>query len=123
MNDIQLQNNGDGTYDWGFRHDDLNNVRGVQQTASSVIHAVLLHKNELKQACYEGKGCEAHNYVKLGKSDRVIETTKDAIIKACTEVKGVRSAEVTEVNESMNTYGVNIKVIRDDGKEVIIGAI
>lgn len=123
MNDIMLKNNNDGTFDWMFDNNDLQDVVGVQQTVTSVIHAIMLRKNELIQEIYQNKGCSIHDYVRAIHGENTKKFMEDSIIESCREVDGVHDANVTLITEDDDyQYGVQLTVERDDGRVVEFNA-
>lgn len=123
MKDIQLVSNGNGVYDWNFVDNDLCVVNGNQRLLSAVLHAVLLHQNELDQELYMNKGCLAHDYVKELATESNIEKISDIIRTTIKEIYGVTDCTVNLNNNEGLIAISQITIQKDDGKEVIINAI
>lgn len=123
MNDIALKNNGDGTFDWMFDNNDLQDVVGVQQTVTAVIHAIMLRKSELIQEIYQNKGCSVHEYVRATKSENTKKFMEDSILESCRKVDGVHDANVTLTAEDDDyEYRLQLEVEREDGRVVQFNA-
>ena len=122
MNDIELESNLDGTYDWVFNMDGVSNVSGIYALASASVHAVLLEHDELAQALYVDKGCTAHEYLKDKKTDNNINLAREAIIVALEEIEDVLYADVQLENTQ---YGIKleIRLTTTDGEVVTINGV
>lgn len=119
MNDIMLKNNNDGTFDWMFDNNDLQDVVGVQQTVTSVIHAIMLRKSELIQEIYQNKGCMIHDYVRAIHGENTKKFMEDSILESCRAVDGIHDATVNLIIEDDDyQYGIQLAVERDDGRVV-----
>lgn len=120
INDIQLKPTEDGTFDWNFIGNDIENVNGNQRLLSAVVHAVLLRKNELEQNVYSDKGCTAHEYQKLLATPENLDKVAQAIRAEIVNVPGVSDASV-EMKDMVTIH--RIVILKNDGKEVMINGI
>ena len=123
MKDIMLTNTGDGTYDWTFTDNDLEIVNGVTGLRNQVIHAVLLKRDELRASVYEGKGSFLEDYVKMKNSERNKELVKNSLEATINEIDGVYASNITIDIQDGQLLIANVTLIREDGREVDIGAI
>jgi molybdopterin-binding protein len=123
MKDILLTNSGDGTYDWTFTDNDLEIVNGVTGLRNQVIHAVLLKRDELDAGIYEGKGSFLEDYVKMKNSERNKELLRNSLEATVNEIDGVYASNITVDIVDGQLLVADVTLIRDDGREVNIGAI
>ena len=123
MKDIALTSNGDGTYDWTFKNNDLEVVNGVLDLRNQVIHAVLLRRDELDAGIYTGKGSVLEDYVKMKDSEKNKELVKNSLEATVNEIDGVYASNVTVDVVDGQLLVADVTLIRDDGREVNIGAI
>ena len=123
MKDIKLTNTGDGTYDWTFKDNDLEVVNGVLDLRNQVIHALLLKRDELRASVYEGKGSFLEDYVKMKNSEKNKELVKNSFEATINEISGVYASNITIDIQEGQLLIANVTLIRDDGREVDIGAI
>lgn len=123
MKDIKLTNTGDGTYDWTFKDNDLEVVNGVLDLRNQVIHALLLKRDELRASVYEGKGSFLEDYVKMKNSEKNKELVKNSLEATINEISGVYASNITVDVVDGQLLVADVTLIRDDGREVNIGAI
>ena len=123
MKDIKLTNTGDGTYDWTFKNNDLEVVNGVTGLRNQVIHALLLKRDELRASVYEGKGSFLEDYVKMKNSEKNKELVKNSLEATVNEIDGVYASNVTVDVVDGQLLVADVVLVRDDGREVDIGAI
>ena len=123
MKDIALTSNGDGTYDWTFKNNDLEVVNGVLDLRNQVIHAVLLRRDELDAGIYTGKGSVLEDYVKMKDSEKNKELLKNSLEATVNEIDGVYASNITVDVVDGQLLVADVTLIRDDGREVNIGAI
>lgn len=123
MKDIALTSNGDGTYDWTFKNNDLEVVNGVLDLRNQVIHAVLLRRDELDAGIYTGKGSVLEDYVKMKDSEKNKELVKNSLEATVNEISGVYASNITIDIQDGQLLIANVTLIREDGREVNIGAI
>lgn len=123
MKDITLTNTGDGTYDWTFTDNDLEVVNGVTGLRNQVIHAVLLRRDELDAGIYTGKGSFLEDYVKMKNSEKNKELVKNSLEATINEIDGVYASNITIDIQDGQLLIANVTLIREDGREVDIGAI
>lgn len=123
MKDIALTSNGDGTYDWTFKNNDLEVVNGVLDLRNQVIHAVLLRRDELDAGIYTGKGSVLEDYVKMKNSEKNKELVKNSLEATINEISGVYASNITIDIQDGQLLIANVTLIREDGREVDIGAI
>lgn len=123
MKDIKLTNTGDGTYDWTFKNNDLEVVNGVLDLRNQVIHAVLLRRDELDAGIYTGKGSSLEDYVKMKNSEKNKELVKNSLEATVNEIDGVYASNITIDIQDGQLLIANVTLIREDGREVDIGAI
>ena len=123
MKDINLTNTGDGTYDWTFKDNDLEVVNGVLDLRNQVIHALLLKRDELRASVYDGKGSFLEDYVKMKNSEKNKELVKNSLEATVNEISGVYASNITIDIQEGQLLIANVTLIRDDGREVDIGAI
>lgn len=123
MKDIKLTNTGDGTYDWTFKNNDLEVVNGVTGLRNQVIHAVLLRRDELDAGIYTGKGSSLEGYVKMKNSEKNKELVKNSLEATVNEIDGVYASNITVDVVDGQLLVADVTLIRDDGREVNIGAI
>ena len=123
MKDIMLTNTGDGTYDWTFKDNDLEVVNGVLDLRNQVIHALLLKRDELRASVYEGKGSFLEDYVKMKNSEKNKELVKNSLEATVNEIDGVYASNITIDIVDGQLLVADVTLIRDDGREVDIGAI
>jgi hypothetical protein len=123
MKDILLTNSGDGTYDWNFTDNDLEIVNGVTGLRNQVIHAVLLKRDELDAGIYREKGSFLEDYVKMKNSERNKELLRNCLEAAVNEIDGVYASKITVDIVDGQLLVADVTLIRDDGREVNIGAI
>lgn len=123
MKDIALTSNGDGTYDWTFKNNDLEVVNGVLDLRNQVIHAVLLRRDELDAGIYTGKGSFLEDYVKMKNSEKNKELVKNSLEATVNEIDGVYASNITIDIQDGQLLIANVTLIREDGREVDIGAI
>lgn len=123
MKDITLTNTGDGTYDWTFMDNDLEVVNGVTGLRNQVIHAVLLRRDELDAGIYTGKGSFLEDYVKMKNSEKNKELVKNSLEATINEIDGVYASNITIDIVDGQLLIADVILIRDDGREVDIGAI
>ena len=123
MKDIALTSNGDGTYDWTFKNNDLEVVNGVTGLRNQVIHAVLLRRDELDAGIYTGKGSSLEDYVKMKNSEKNKELVKNSLEATVNEIDGVYASNITIDIQDGQLLIANVTLIREDGREVDIGAI
>ena len=123
MKDIKLTNTGDGTYDWTFKNNDLEVVNGVTGLRNQVIHALLLKRDELRASVYEGKGSFLEDYVKMKNSEKNKELVKNSLEATINEIDGVYASNITIDIQDGQLLIANVTLIREDGREVDIGAI
>ena len=123
MKDINLTNTGNGTYDWTFKDNDLEVVNGVLDLRNQVIHALLLKRDELRASVYEGKGSFLEDYVKMKNSEKNKELVKNSLEATVNEIDGVYASNITIDIQDGQLLIANVTLIRDDGREVNIGAI
>ena len=123
MKDIALTSNGDGTYDWTFKNNDLEVVNGVLDLRNQVIHAVLLRRDELNAGIYDGKGSFLEDYVKMKNSEKNKELVKNSLEATVNEIDGVYASNITVDVVDGQLLVADVTLIRDDGREVNIGAI
>jgi molybdopterin-binding protein len=123
MKDILLTNSGDGTYDWTFADNDLEIVNGVTGLRNQVIHAVLLKRDELDAGIYEGKGSFLEDYVKMKNSERNKELLRNSLEATVNEIDGVYASNISIDIVDGQLLVADVTLIRDDGREVNIGAI
>ena len=119
-NDIELKNNGNGTFDWKFLLDDVSDVRGNARLRSNVIHAILLRPYELEQEFYAFEGCVAWDYINDKRVDHVLTLLAEGMRLSAQKIDGVKDATV-ELN-TRGGYNVvsSILLFKDDGTEVLI---
>lgn len=123
MKDINLTNTGNGTYDWTFKDNDLEVVNGVLDFRNQVIHALLLKRDELRASVYEGKGSFLEDYVKMKNSEKNKELVKNSLEATVNEIGGVYASNITVDVVDGQLLVADVTLIRDDGREVDIGAI
>ena len=123
MKDITLTNTGNGTYDWTFKDNDLEVVNGVLDLRNQVIHALLLKRDELRVSVYEGKGSFLEDYVKMKNSEKNKELVKNSLEATVNEIDGVYASNITVDVVDGQLLVADVTLIRDDGREVNIGAI
>lgn len=123
MKDIMLTNTGDGTYDWTFTDNDLEIVNGVTGLRNQVIHAVLLKRDELSSSIYKDKGSSLEDYVKMKNSERNKELLRNSLEATVNEIDGVYASNITIDIVDGQLLVADVTLIRDDGREVNIGAI
>ena len=123
MKDINLTNTGNGTYDWTFKDNDLEVVNGVLDLRNQVIHALLLKRDELRASVYEGKGSFLEDYVKMKNSEKNKELVKNSLEATVNEIDGVYASNITIDVVDGQLLVADVTLIRDDGREVNIGAI
>ena len=123
MKDIALTSNGDGTYDWTFKNNDLEVVNGVLDLRNQVIHAVLLRRDELDAGIYTGKGSVLEDYVKMKNSEKNKELLKNSLEATVNEISGVYASNITVDVVDGQLLVADVVLVRDDGREVDIGAI
>lgn len=123
MKDITLTNTGNGTYDWTFKDNDLEVVNGVLDLRNQVIHALLLKRDELRASVYEGKGSFLEDYVKMKNSEKNKELVKNSLEATVNEIDGVYASNITIDIVDGQLLVADVTLIRDDGREVDIGAI
>jgi molybdopterin-binding protein len=123
MKDILLTNSGDGTYDWTFTDNDLEIVNGVTGLRNQVIHAVLLKRDELDAGIYREKGSFLEDYVKMKNSERNKELLRNSLEATVNEIDGVYASKITVDIVDGQLLVADVTLIRDDGREVNIGAI
>lgn len=123
MKDIKLTNTGNGTYDWTFKDNDLEVVNGVLDLRNQVIHALLLKRDELRASVYEGKGSFLEDYVKMKNSEKNKELVKNSLEATINEISGVYASNITVDVVDGQLLLADVTLIRDDGREVNIGAI
>lgn len=123
MKDIALTSNGDGTYDWTFKNNDLEVVNGVLDLRNQVIHAVLLRRDELDAGIYMGKGSVLEDYVKMKDSEKNKELLKNSLEATVNEISGVYASNITVDVVDGQLLVADVVLVRDDGREVDIGAI
>lgn len=123
MKDITLTNTGDGTYDWTFTDNDVEVVNGVTGLRNQVIHAVLLRRDELDAGIYTGKGSFLDDYVKMKNSEKNKELVKNSLEATINEIDGVYASNITIDIVDGQLLVADVTLIRDDGREVDIGAI
>ena len=123
MKDITLTNTGSGTYDWTFKDNDLEVVNGVLDLRNQVIHALLLKRDELRASVYEGKGSFLEDYVKMKNSEKNKELVKNSLEATINEIDGVYASNITIDIQDGQLLIANVTLIREDGREVDIGAI
>lgn len=123
MKDINLTNTGNGTYDWTFKDNDLEVVNGVLDLRNQVIHALLLKRDELRASVYEGKGSFLEDYVKMKNSEKNKELVKNSLEATVNEIDGVYASNITVDVVDGQLLVADVTLIRDDGREVDIGAI
>ena len=123
MKDITLTNTGNGTYDWTFNDNDLEVVNGVLDLRNQVIHALLLKRDELRASVYEGKGSFLEDYVKMKNSEKNKELVKNSLEATVNEIDGVYASNITIDIVDGQLLVADVTLIRDDGREVNIGAI
>lgn len=123
MKDIKLTNTGDGTYDWTFKDNDLEVVNGVLDLRNQVIHALLLKRDELRASVYDGKGSFLEDYVKMKNSEKNKELVKNSLEATINEISGVYASNITIDIQEGQLLIANVTLIREDGREVDIGAI
>ena len=123
MKDITLTNTGSGTYDWTFKDNDLEVVNGVLDLRNQVIHALLLKRDELRASVYEGKGSFLEDYVKMKNSEKNKELVKNSLEATVNEIDGVYASNITIDIQDGQLLIANVTLIREDGREVDIGAI
>ena len=123
MKDINLTNTGNGTYDWTFKDNDLEVVNGVLDLRNQVIHALLLKRDELRASVYEGKGSFLEDYVKMKNSEKNKELVKNSLEATVNEIDGVYASNITVDVVDGQLLVADVTLIRDDGREVNIGAI
>lgn len=123
MKDIALTSNGDGTYDWTFKDNDLEVVNGVTGLRNQVIHAVLLRRDELNAGIYKEKGSFLEDYVKMKNSEKNKELVKNSLEATINEISGVYASNITIDIVDGQLLIANVTLIRDDGREVNIGGI
>jgi molybdopterin-binding protein len=123
MKDILLTNSGDGTYDWNFTDNDLEIVNGVTGLRNQVIHAVLLKRDELDAGIYREKGSFLEDYVKMKNSERNKELLRNSLEATVNEIDGVYASNITVDIVDGQLLVADVTLIRDDGREVNIGAI
>jgi molybdopterin-binding protein len=123
MKDILLTNSGDGTYDWNFTDNDLEIVNGVTGLRNQVIHAVLLKRDELDAGIYREKGSFLEDYVKMKNSERNKELLRNSLEATVNEIDGVYASNISIDIVDGQLLVADVTLIRDDGREVNIGAI
>lgn len=123
MKDIALTSNGDGTYDWTFKNNDLEVVNGVLDLRNQVINAVLLRRDELDAGIYTGKGSVLEDYVKMKDSEKNKELLKNSLEATVNEIGGVYASNITVDVVDGQLLVADVVLVRDDGREVDIGAI
>ena len=123
MKDIALTSNGDGTYDWTFKNNDLEVVNGVLDLRNKVIHAVLLQRDELSPSIYQDKGSFFEDYLKMKNSEKNKELVKNSLEASINEIDGVYASNITIDIQDGQLLIANVTLIREDGREVDIGAI
>lgn len=123
MKDIALTSNGDGTYDWTFKNNDLEVVNGVLDLRNQVIHAVLLRRDELDAGIYTGKGSVLEDYVKMKDSEKNKELLKNSLEATVNEISGVYASNIAVDVVDGQLLVADVVLVRDDGREVDIGAI
>ena len=123
MKDIELTPNGDGTYDWRFVGGDVSTVNGVASLRNSIIHALRLKYGELGQELYSMKGSMLHTFGKMKGSSTNMDYLRETIVASIKELEGVYDARVTVESNGIDKIISNITIIKENGDEVIIGAI
>lgn len=121
MNDIRLISTDDGRYDWNFTNGDIDNVIGDQQIISSVMHTVLLRKNELEQLYYQDKGSPLWEYAGVLNYEKQAELIKLDIEHLCKTLPEVFDANVS-ISQDTSTITINhIQITKKDGGVLNIG--
>lgn len=123
MKDIELVRSGVGTYDWRFSMGDLSVVNGIIALRNSVIHAVLLHLGELSQEVYKNKGSLAYSYAKAKDTETNRKYIEESLTATIKEVDGVYDAKVKVETKNAYTLVSEVTITRNNGDEVVIGAI
>jgi len=123
MKDIMLTNTGSGTYDWTFTDNDVDVVNGVTGLRNQVIHALLLRRDELRASVYEGKGSFLDDYVKMKNSEQNKELVRNSLEAAVNEIDGVYASNISIDIVDGQLLVADVTLIRDDGREVSLGAI
>ena len=119
-NDIQLSDNGDGTFDWNFGYDDVVNVTGAQRRRSNIIHSVMLQPYELREELYAVKGCNVWNYVNERRTDHVITLLRESVRMTVNEIEGIRDSKVTITDKGEYGISIGILLFRNDGTEEVV---
>lgn len=123
MNDIKLIQDEIGFYDWSFGVDDIDNVIGIQQTASSIKAAILIKFDELNLYLYRNIGSEIEDLLKLNMNDNTKKIIEETVGIMCKQVTGVTSANVTVIEDSPSSLSLRISVILENGEEIFISGI
>ena len=122
MNDIKIEPNGDGTYDWSFTNDDIENITGNEALSSACTHTVLLRPNELLQDAYQDKGNTAYNYINAKMTENNIQIVEEATSATLEELADVNTADVTAATEN-NQLTLDVSLITTTGEEVEIDGL
>lgn len=123
MNDIQLrETTKGGKYDWNFGWNDVDTVRGTMQLVNAVRHAILLHPDELSQELYQGRGCQAHEYIYHGNSAAELEQEAQIIENTAKSVTGIYDATCT-LEDSVTETNLELRLITSDYDEVTLDGI
>ena len=126
MKDIMLIQNEDGvTYDWDFLNGDLNVINGNASLKNSIIHSILLHKDEMDVPVYEGKGALIQELVKLPFTDTNRDMIEETIRATLQEIDGVQACDITlEFNDETDSVKIkDIQILKDTGEEVDLGGL
>lgn len=119
MDDISLTHIEGNTYDWTFDAGDVEIARGDSALVNSVIHSVLLKKEELLQEVYQDKGCEAHEMIQSTASQSNKVFIEEKIIATCKEITGVADATCS-ISFDEGFAITELSIIKNDGEEVSI---
>ena len=115
MNDIRLENNGDGSFDWAFSHSDVEDVIGDQRLVSEVIHAILLGSGELEQYYYRDKGSNTRQFIGLLNTDDNLGLVCAELEENVRRLDGVQDAEVTLSHEGSQILIRKVSITKSNG--------
>ena len=119
-NDIKLQNNHDGTFDWQFDLQDVHEVAGNERLLNNIIHAISLRPYELAQELYKFNGCHAWDYINENRTEHVTTLLIENMKQEIKNIDGITEAELN-VDESKSYISfIDAVILKEDGTEVIL---
>lgn len=123
MKDIKLTPSENGHYDWTLSDNDFEIVNGQEGIRNKIVHAVLLHHDELDTPLYTGKGSFLHEYVHMADTPSNTKFIQNSIQSVVNSIDGIISSDVTVEITGEQVAITNIRIMKTDGVEVDIGAI